>query len=591
MAIHEKKTKKQLGTGSRYGLLLEKGLINKEDLDQTFRQARLGKLGPDEILMETYGIDKDALRQSLEAFYQTECLVFDPGIEPPFEIFNKHKLDADFLKKYCWTPFAQDEQSLVILIDNPFDLSKVDEIQFILGTNRIDFKVALKQDIEAYIDRFFQELSGGMDLEQFDETIDEGGEEEKGSDDVESISEQDSEVVRLVNALLVEAWKKGASDIHIEPNSQSKYCGVRFRLDGTCHEFRKLRFNLSRVIVSRLKIMARLDIAERRLPQDGKIKLRLPGGRQTVEFRVATMPTIDNQEDVVLRVLASSKPQALENLGLAEGSLKVAKKMIFQPYGLVLVVGPTGSGKTTTLHSALHYLNTGDRKIWAAEDPVEITQEGVRQVQVNSKIGLTFASALRSFLRADPDVVMIGEMRDKETAHIGIEASLTGHMVFSTLHTNSAPETVTRLLDMDLDPFNFADSLLFVLAQRLIRTLCPNCKERYSPSAEELDELKVEFGPDWERHFPAEFVKAPVLFRAKGCNACYEGYKGRTGVHELMVNTSELKKLIKFRKSTEELRELAKKEGMLTLKQDGIVKVLKGMTDIHQVRKVSGSIE
>ncbi len=586
-----KKSKKQVGTGSRYGLLLDKGFINKENLDHIFREARSGKLGPDEILMEKYNISKDDLRQSLEAFYQTECLVFDPNIEPPFEIFNKHKLDSDFLKKYCWTPFAQDEQNMVILIDNPFDLSKVDEIQFILGTNRIDFKVALKQDIEAYIDRFFQEMSGGMDLEKFDETVDEEREEEKSSDDVESISEQDSEVVRLVNALLVEAWKKGASDIHIEPNSQSKYCGVRFRLDGTCHEFRKLRYNLSRVIVSRLKIMARLDIAERRLPQDGKIKLRLPGARQTVEFRVATMPTIDNQEDVVLRVLASSKPQALENLGLAEESLKIAKKMIFQPYGLVLVVGPTGSGKTTTLHSALHYLNTGDRKIWAAEDPVEITQEGVRQVQVNSKIGLTFASALRSFLRADPDVVMIGEMRDKETAHIGIEASLTGHMVFSTLHTNSAPETVTRLLDMDLDPFNFADSLLFVLAQRLIRTLCPNCREAYTPDTEEIEELKIEFGSDWERHFPAGFLEKPVLFRAKGCNLCYEGYKGRTGVHELMVNSGELKKLIKFRKSTEELRDLAKKQGMLALKQDGIVKVLKGMTDIHQVRKVSGTIE
>ena len=586
-----KKTKHEIATGSRYGLLLDNGLISKENLDHIFREVRVSKKEPDEILMEKYKISKEDLRQSLEAFYQTECLFFDPRIDPPFEIFNTHNLDAEFLKKYSWTPFAKTDTNMVILIDNPFDLNKVDEIQFILGTNRIDFKVALKQDIDAYIDRFFQELSGGMDLEQFDDTIGEESEEDRSSDDVESISEQDSEVVRLVNSLLVEAWRRGASDIHIEPNTRSKYCGVRFRLDGTCHEFRKLRFNLSKVIVSRLKIMARLDIAERRLPQDGKIKLRLPGGQQTVEFRMATMPTIDNQEDVVLRVLASSEPQSLEELGLLPGNLKTAKNMIFQPYGLVLVVGPTGSGKTTTLHSALHYLNTGDRKIWAAEDPVEITQEGVRQVQVNPKIGLTFASALRSFLRADPDVVMIGEMRDKETAHIGVEASLTGHMVFSTLHTNSAPETVTRLLDMDLDPFNFADSLLFVLAQRLVRTLCSSCKESYTPKQEEVDELKAEFGSNWEEHFPATFLKKPLLSKAKGCNLCYEGYKGRTGVHELMVNSAGLKKLIKFRKSTEELREMAKKQGMLSLKQDGILKVMKGMTDVHQIRKVSGTMD
>lgn len=582
------KEKKQIGSGSRYGLLLEEGLIKKKELETLFQEAKAEKLNPDRILLEKYGISKEDLGRSLEAFYQVECVFFDPTFEPPFELFNKHNLDAVFLKKYSWTPFIWKDPVVVVLIDNPFDLSKVDEIQFILGTNRIEFKVALKQDIEAYIDRFFQELSGGLDLDEFDGEIEEQLQEDKGSDDIETVSEKDSEVVRLVNALLVEAWKRGASDIHIEPNSHSMYCAVRFRVDGTCHEFRKLRFALSRVIVSRLKIMAHLDIAERRLPQDGKIKLRLPGVNTTVEFRMATMPTIDNQEDVVLRVLASSKPQPLEELGLAEASLKKARQLIFKPYGLVLVVGPTGSGKTTTLHSALHYLNTGDKKIWAAEDPVEITQEGVRQVQVNPKIGLTFASALRSFLRADPDVIMIGEMRDKETAHIGVEASLTGHMVFSTLHTNSAPETVTRLLDMDLDPFNFADSLLFVLAQRLVKTLCSSCKETYVPNKEELEELATEFGAGWKKNFPPEFVKKPQLYKAKGCRACLGGYRGRTGVHELMVNTPALKKLIKFSKSTEELREQAQADQMLSLKQDGILKVLKGMTDIQQVRMVSG---
>ncbi|MCF8107172.1 MAG: GspE/PulE family protein [Desulfohalobiaceae bacterium] len=587
----QKNNKKKVGTGSRYGLLMEEGLIGKQELDTLFREAKTEKLNPDRVLLEKYKISKEDLGRSLEAFYQVECVFFDPTVEPPFEVFNKHSLDAGFLKKYSWTPFIWKDPVIVVLIDNPFDLSKVDEIQFILGTGRIEFKVALKQDIEAYVDRFFQELSGGLDLDEFDGGVEDDFQDQKSGEDIETVSEQDSEVVRLVNALLVEAWKKGASDIHIEPNSHSKYCAVRFRVDGTCHEFRKLRFNLSRVIVSRLKIMARLDIAERRLPQDGKIKLRLPGINRTVEFRMATMPTIDGQEDVVLRVLASSKPQPLEELGLADASLQKARNLIFKPYGLVLVVGPTGSGKTTTLHSALHYLNTGDKKIWAAEDPVEITQEGVRQVQINPKIGLTFASALRSFLRSDPDVIMIGEMRDKETAHIGVEASLTGHVVFSTLHTNSAPETVTRLLDMDLDPFNFADSLLFVLAQRLVKTLCPSCKEPYFPKQEEIEELKTEFGAGWQESFPKGFFDSPELYRAKGCRACLGGYKGRTGVHELMVNSPALKKLIKFSKSTEDLRDQAKEDGMLSLKQDGILKVLKGITDIHQVRMVSGGQE
>jgi len=262
--------------------------------------------------------------------------------------------------------------------------------------------------------------------------------------------------------------------------------------------------------------------------------------------------------------------------------------MIYKPYGLILVVGPTGSGKTTTLHSALSYINTPERKIWTAEDPVEITQEGLRQVQMQPKIGLTFASAMRSFLRADPDVIMIGEMRDKETAHIGVEASLTGHLVLSTLHTNSAPETVTRLLDMDLDPFNFADSLLCVLAQRLVKTLCTNCKEAYTPSAQEVMEMGMEFGLGWEEH-AREFLQAkPTLYRKVGCSQCVNGYRGRLGVHELMVNSSGIKIQIKHRKPTEDIRAQAVTEGMLTLKQDGMLKVLLGLTDMEQVRAATG---
>ena len=577
---------------NKYDLLLEQGRVTSEQMDQARKSAAKSGKDLDAILVDELKVPKKDLGRSLSAFYDAPFVSFDSKAEPPYEIFEKRRLDPEFLKRYGWVPYRQEGKTIEVLMSNPFDLGKIDEIRFILGTSRIEPKVALKQDIDAFIDAFFQALSGGEELTDFDEEVDAESTEEEEDEGVadleETVSGEDSEVVRLVNALLVEAWKRGASDIHIEPNSVSRNCSVRFRVDGTCHEFRKLRYSLSRPIVSRIKIMSRLDIAERRLPQDGKVKLRLPQVNKVIEFRVATMPTLDSQEDVVLRLLASGKPLPLEKLGLDAKSQEKFKRNIYQPYGMVLVVGPTGSGKTTTLHSALHYINTPEKKIWTAEDPVEITQEGLRQVQVNAKIGLSFASALRSFLRADPDVIMIGEMRDKETAHIGVEASLTGHLVFSTLHTNSAPETITRLLDMEMDPFNFADSLLCVLAQRLVKTLCPHCKEPYEPSNEEVEEIVTEFGPESEWAVDKSFFSKPLLYRTKGCRHCLEGYRGRIGIHELLLNSDAIKHLIKYKKTTEDLRVQAKEEGMLSLKQDGILKVLQGVTDMHQVRAVAG---
>jgi type II secretory ATPase GspE/PulE/Tfp pilus assembly ATPase PilB-like protein len=572
-------------SGSRYSLLLDRGLVTS---DQLARVLSGDIQDPDSVLMTEYKISKVDLGESLARFYNTEFISFSPAKEPPFELFEKRRLDPDFLRRYGWIPYSQEGNTIVVLMTNPFDLGRLDEIRFIYGTSSVEAKVTLAADIEQFIDHFFKQFSGGEDLAAaFDEDVESGDILVAGDDAEDELSDQDSEVVRMVNALLVEAWRKNVSDIHIEPNPYSKYCLFRFRLDGTCFEFRKVRLPLAKPIVSRLKIMASLDIAERRLPQDGKIKIKLPGQNRIVEYRMATIPTLEGMEDVVLRVLASGKPLPLDKLGLLPRNKTAFERLIYKPYGLLLVVGPTGSGKTTTLHSAVSYINTPERKIWTAEDPVEITQEGLRQVQVNPKIGLTFASALRSFLRADPDVIMIGEMRDKETAHIGVESSLTGHLVLSTLHTNSAPETVTRLLDMDLDPFNFADSLLGVLAQRLVKTLCGNCKKAYTPDANELSELAMEFGANWETH-AREFLQKPVLYQKVGCAQCVGGYKGRVGVHELMINTSGLKVQIKRRKPTEEIRAQAVSEGMLTLKQDGILKMLQGLTDMDQIRAASG---
>jgi type II secretory ATPase GspE/PulE/Tfp pilus assembly ATPase PilB-like protein len=334
--------------------------------------------------------------------------------------------------------------------------------------------------------------------------------------------------------------------------------------------------------------MSNLDIAERRKPQDGKIKFKKYGGLD-IELRVATVPTQGGVEDIVMRILAAGDPIPLSGMGFSKKNYENFLSVIVQPYGIIFVCGPTGSGKTTTLHSALGYINKTETKIWTAEDPVEITQPGLRQVQVHPKIGFDFAAAMRSFLRADPDVIMVGEMRDKETTQIGIEASLTGHLVLSTLHTNSAPESVTRLLDMGMDPFNFADAILCILAQRLVRTLCKDCKEEYHPSREEYDELLREYGGEesFMNNVNIPYADDLIFFRPKGCEVCNEtGYRGRMGLHELLMGTDEQKKLIQQSSRMEVLREQAIKDGMTTLKQDGIEKIFAGKCDLLQVRKV-----
>jgi type II secretory ATPase GspE/PulE/Tfp pilus assembly ATPase PilB-like protein len=358
-------------------------------------------------------------------------------------------------------------------------------------------------------------------------------------------------------------------------------------VDGACTLYQTIPFSYKNAVVSRIKIMSDLDISERRKPQDGKINFRKYGGKD-IELRVATVPTQGGLEDVVMRILAAGEPLPLDRMGFSERNYEQFVNAISLPYGLIFCCGPTGSGKTTTLHSALSYINKVERKIWTAEDPVEITQKGLRQVQVHPKIGLDFAAAMRSFLRADPDVIMVGEMRDRETTQMGIEASLTGHLVFSTLHTNSAPESVTRLLDMGMDPFNFADALIAILAQRLVRTLCKNCKKQYNPNKSEYDEFVREYGADlFEKNIKIPFTADLRLYRPEGCELCNNtGYRGRMGIHELLMGTEKIKEMIQARTPMAILRDQAISEGMTTLKQDGIEKVFQGITDLKEVRKV-----
>jgi type II secretory ATPase GspE/PulE/Tfp pilus assembly ATPase PilB-like protein len=329
-----------------------------------------------------------------------------------------------------------------------------------------------------------------------------------------------------------------------------------------------------------------MDITIKRLPQDGKIKFRRPTGDE-IELRVATVPTQGGVEDVVMRILAKGETLPLEDMALSPRTYKEMINIISKPYGIILCVGPTGSGKTTTLHAALHHINKPDRKIWTAEDPVEITQHGLRQVQVQPKIGFDFAAAMRSFLRADPDVIMVGEMRDYETAKTGVEASLTGHLVFSTLHTNSAPETVVRLLDMGIDPFNFADALLGILAQRLVRTLCQKCKEQYHPSKKEYEDIAEGYGQEAFNKLNIPYNDDFKLYQPKGCDFCDNtGYRGRVAIHELLIGTDAIKRMVQKHETVEIIRDKAMSEGMTTLLQDGFLKTIQGLTDVKQVYRV-----
>ena len=355
-------------------------------------------------------------------------------------------------------------------------------------------------------------------------------------------------------------------------------------MDGICKEVMEISEKDIKAVISRIKIISDLDIAERRKPQDGKAKLNFQG--QELELRVATVPTV-NGENVVLRLLASSGALPFEKLNLSELNKKRIQELIARPHGLFLVVGPTGSGKTTTLHATLAKINTPERKIWTAEDPVEITQPGLQQVQVMHKIGLDFAAVMRSFLRADPDVILIGEMRDFETANIGVESSLTGHLVFSTLHTNSAPETIVRLLDLGLDPFNFSDALLGILAQRLVRTLCPECKAPYKPTDAEYDHLVEIYGRSLFEEIGVS-KNDLLLPKPVGCDHCGgTGYSGRTGIHELLATTETTRRLISGKSTVDAIREQAVNDGMRTLLQDGISKIIKGDIDLKQLHYVA----
>ena len=570
-------------TQGPYDYLVQKNRISSQELEDV--QNKVGLYGGSvaRILMEDFSIDADSIGASLEYYYRVPYMKFQPGHTLPAELFEN--IGVSYLRKNLWLPVAGNKDEAVILIDDPSDYQRIMEIQGVLNARNYAFRVGLPEHI-----LMFLREDDGSDMEAgFDDVF--SRLEEQGNVEVESEDEQEEEenlaatsaIIQLVSRIITEADRLGSSDIHVEPGKDQAPGIVRIRVDGICRELLKVPKEHTSALIARIKVISRLNIAERRLPQDGKCKLKVRGKK--LELRVATVPTV-NGESAVLRLLAAGSAMPLAKLNLSTPNYNKIVELSGHPHGLLLVVGPTGSGKTTTLHGVLGFINTPDRKIWTAEDPVEITQPGLQQVQVLPKINFTFATAMRAFLRADPDVILIGEMRDHETAAIGIEASLTGHLVLSTLHTNSAPETITRLLDLGLDPVNFSDALLGVLAQRLMRTLCKSCKEAYTPTPQELDHLIDSYGRA-DFHELGVDMGNPRLYRAVGCDECGgTGYKGRTGIHELLVGTHELRSLIYHKADLDSLRNQALRDGMRTLKQDGISKIFMGLSDYKQLLRV-----
>ena len=597
----------------KYDHLVSNAVISAEELELATRSARRKNLDIETVLIDEFQVKLNSIGEALAAYFDVPYEPHKSDRVKPMDLMRN--MSREFVESSQWVPVDESKDGIVILTTDPEKIRGSKVVNNVYPKGKILYRVCCTREFSATLDLFFGgsgggsggvgSLDDGTEIGDLLSGLENDESSEENSEDVASAA-SDNEVVKLVNKIIVDAYKQGASDIHIEPYPGKGKTEVRFRKDGSLMNYISVPAAYRNAIAARLKIMCDLDISERRKPQDGKIKFK-KFGPLDIELRVATIPSQGGVEDIVMRILAAGEPIPLDKLGLSKHNLQRCKATIGKPYGLFFVCGPTGSGKTTTLHSVLGYLNTSDTKIWTAEDPVEITQRGLRQVQMNPKAGLTFAVAMKAFLRADPDIIMVGEMRDKETVGTGIEASLTGHLVFATLHTNSAPESIIRLLDMGMDPFNFADALLGILAQRLAKRLCAKCKKPHVATADEVRLLMEEYSleltntdtwkkdpklardklmQEWTKEFGNEKGEI-ILNAATGCDGCGgTGYKGRVGLHELLIGTDPIKKNIQEHARVAEMFATALEEGMRTLKQDGIEKVLMGVTDIAQVRAV-----
>jgi len=607
LAIAFRQRQKPQVLKTKYDFLVSDAVISVAEFELAARSARKKAVDVEAVLAEEFQVKLPSIGQALSKFFGVPYEPFKQDRIKPLDLLKN--LKREYVDSNQWLPIEDSKEGLIVICPDPERVKSSRIVNNVFPKHRLVFRVTTQKEFRETVNQFYgaetADTSGDIgDLLSVMGEDEEGGEIAVGADDVSAAA--DNELVKLVNKIIIDAYNQGASDIHVESYPGKGKTEIRFRKDGSLGPYIEVPASYRNAIVARLKIMCDLDISERRKPQDGKIKFK-KFGPLDIELRVATIPVQGGVEDVVMRILAAGEPIPLDKMGFSPSNLPKLTDAVSKPYGLFFVCGPTGSGKTTTLHSVLKYLNTPDTKIWTAEDPVEITQKGLRQVQINKKAGLDFAVIMKAFLRADPDIIMVGEMRDAETTGIGIEASLTGHLVFATLHTNSATESIIRLLDMGMDPFNFADALLGILAQRLAKRLCGKCKQAYTPGPDEIKLLLQEYCQEllntsafkkdaksaYENVYK-DLVKnygnekgQLTLYKKVGCEACGgSGYKGRLGLHELLIGTDPMKKLIQEHARVAEMVAVALEEGMRTLKMDGIEKVLQGITDIAQVRAV-----
>jgi type IV pilus assembly protein PilB len=553
-------------------MLLRESLITREQLDKALKEQKQGGTRIGFSLVSSGAISETELTRLLSRQYRVPAVDLSE-VEVDEKILQL--VPADFAGKHLLLPLRRVGRTLTVAMVNPTDLSVVDDLKFITRFD-VDAVVAGEYSLRMAIDRYYEVTNDRLGdlLEELEEQDVELVEEEEEVYSTMQLQAQVEEapVVRLINGFLTDAVRRGASDIHIEP--YEKELRVRYRIDGVLQEIMKPPIRMKAALISRVKILADLNIAERRIPQDGRIKIKI--GRKVIDFRVSTLPTLFG-EKIVLRILDKGNLTLdLEKFGMEQKAETDFLEAISKPYGMVLVTGPTGSGKTTTLYSALSRINTDEVNIMTAEDPVEYNLRGINQVQVRTEIGMTFAAALRAFLRQDPNIVMVGEIRDLETGGIAVKASLTGHLVLSTLHTNDAASTITRMIDMGLEPFNVASALNCITAQRLVRRICSNCRAEATYMPEVLRAARI----------TEEQAASMTFFRGEGCDACNgSGYSGRQGLYEVLPMTADLRRMILEGESADELNRTAVEQGMITLREDGLVKVRKGITTLDEVIK------